>query len=139
MGDVAPIAAAFIRGAVQPIVKLAMVGWPDPFAAVTIGYVVSAAIVLAAGAVRERGWPVRFNRAGWLWFAAVGVCNGLAVFCMFRALALGPVTLVAPLVACYPLATIAFGRAMLGAGGLNRTMAVGVAITVAGVVLLLGA
>jgi len=132
-----PVTAALIRGALQPIVKFGMEGWPNPFAAVTIGYLVSTAVVLACSAVRERGRPVAFNRHGWLWFSAVGACNGMAVFCMFQALALGPVTLVAPLVACYPLATIAFGRLMLGAASMNRWTAIGVGITVAGVVLLL--
>ena len=132
-----PLTAAFIRGALQPIVKFGMEGWPNPFAAVTIGYLVSTAVVLVGSAVKERGRPVAFNRHGWLWFSAVGVCNGLAVFCMFQALALGPVTLVAPLVACYPLATVAFGRLMLGRAGLNRWTAIGVGITVAGIVLLL--
>ncbi len=56
---------------------------------------------------------------------------------MFQALALGSVSLVAPLVACYPLATVAFGRLVLGKAGLHRWTAIGVGITVAGVVLLL--
>jgi drug/metabolite transporter (DMT)-like permease len=58
---------------------------------------------------------------------------------MYAALARGPVTLVAPLVACYPLATLAFGRLLLGAGGLTWTVGLGVATTVAGVALLLRA
>ncbi len=132
-----PVTAALIRGALQPIVKFGMEGWPNPFAAVTIGYLVSTAVVLACSAVKERGRPVAFHRRGWLWFSAVGACNGLAVFFMFQALALGSVTLVAPLVACYPLATVAFGRFMLGAASLNRWTAIGVGTTVAGVVLLL--
>ena len=30
-----PVIAAFIRGAVQPLVKIGMAGWPNPFAAAT--------------------------------------------------------------------------------------------------------
>ena len=56
---------------------------------------------------------------------------------MYAALARGPVAVVAPLVACYPLATLVFSRLLLGAGGLTWTAGVGVAITVAGVALLL--
>jgi drug/metabolite transporter (DMT)-like permease len=132
-----PIAAALVRGAVQPMVKFAMEGWPNPFAAVTAGYLVSAAVVLAVSAARQRSWPVAPNRAGWLWFSAIGVCNGLAVYCMFQALALGSVTLVAPLVACYPVATLAFGRVMHGAESLDRRTIAGVGVTVVGVVMLL--
>lgn len=134
-----PIAAAFIRGMVQPMVKIGLAGWSNPFAAVTIGYLVSMLVVLASGAVRERGWPVAFNRNGWLWFTAVGACNGLAVFSMYQALSHGAVTIVAPLVACYPLATLAFGWAFLGSGSITRQTAIGVGITVAGVALLLAA
>lgn len=134
-----PVAAAFIRGLVQPVVKLGLEDWPNPFAAVTIGYLVSTLVVLGAGAIKERRWPVAFNRGGCLWFSAVGVCNGVAVFGMYAALARGPVTLVAPLVACYPVATLALGRLLLGSASLTRQMAIGVGITVAGVVLLLRA
>ena len=45
----------------------------------------------------------------------------------------------APLVACYPLATLAFNRLLLGTGGLTLGAGLGVAITVAGVVMLLRA
>ena len=134
-----PLAAAFIRGMAQPLVKIGLAGWPNPFAAVTIGYLVSALVVLTSGTVRERGWPVPFIRSGWLWFSAVGVCNGLAVLSMYQALALGPVTLVAPLVACYPLATLAAGWTFSGSAGITRQTVIGVAFTVAGVALLLSA
>ena len=49
----------------------------------------------------------------------VGLLNGLAVLTMYAALARGPVAVVAPLVACYPLATLAFSRLLLGAGSLD--------------------
>ncbi|MBT5455221.1 MAG: DMT family transporter [Rhodospirillaceae bacterium] len=132
-----PLAAAFIRGVVQPLVKIGLEDWPNPFAAVTIGYVVSALVVLISSAANRRGWPVPFNRTGWLWFAAVGLCNGLAVLCLYQALGRGPVSLVAPLVACYPLATLVFGWAFPGGSPLSRQAVVGIGITVAGVAILL--
>lgn len=132
-----PVVAAFIRGVIQPLVKIGLEDWPNPFAAVTIGYIVSAAVVLIASAVRERGWPVSYRPAGWLWFAAVGLSNGLAVLCLYQALGRGPVTLVAPLVACYPLATLAFGRLFPGTAAVPRRAVIGVAVTVAGIALLL--
>lgn len=132
-----PLAAAFIRGLVQPMVKIGLEAWPNPFVPVTIGYLISTLVVLASSAIRERGWPLPFNRAGWLWFSAVGVCNGLAVLAMYQALALAPVTLVAPLVACYPIATLAFNRAFHGPAGLPAQTVVGVGFTVAGIAFLL--
>lgn len=132
-----PLAAAFIRGWVQPLVKIGLVEWPNPFAAVTIGYLVSTLVVFTGSAIRERGWPVSFHRDGWLWFSAVGVCNGLAVLSMYQALSLGSVALVAPLVACYPLATLALGWTFPGTSAITRQTVIGVGITVAGVVVLL--
>lgn len=121
------------------MVKIGLEEWPNPFAAITIGYVVSTLVVFASSAIRERGWPVAFTRNGWLWFSAVGVCNGLAVLSMYQALALGSVTVVAPLVASYPLATLVFGWTFLGSANITRQTIIGVGVTVAGVALLLAA
>jgi drug/metabolite transporter (DMT)-like permease len=132
-----PLAAALIRGLVQPIVKLGLEDWPDPFAAVTVGYAVSATLILALAAMR-RG-PARLIPAGQgrQWFVAVGVVNGLAVLTLYAALARGPVTVVAPLVACYPLFTLLLNRIVLGDRTLSPQLVIGVAVTVAGVAVLL--
>jgi len=132
-----PLAAALIRGLVQPLVKVGLESWPNPFAAVTIGYLVSATVLVVVGRVTVRRSPVAFDRRGLRWFIAVGCCNGLAVLGLYAALARGPVTVVAPVVACYPLATLLFSRLLLGAGELTARMIFGVVVTVAGVVVLL--
>jgi drug/metabolite transporter (DMT)-like permease len=128
--------AACIRGLVQPVVKLGLESWPSPFAATLIGYLISALILLSVGARRAIS---PFRTDGWRWFAPIGLLNGLAVLTLYAALARGPVAVVAPLVACYPLATLAFNRLLLGTGGLTWSAGLGVAITVAGVALLLRA
>jgi drug/metabolite transporter (DMT)-like permease len=131
--------AAFIRGLVQPVVKLGLETWPNPFAATLIGYVMSASVILVTGTSREGAAILPFRNRGWGWFVPVGLLNGAAVLAMYSALARGPVAVVAPLVACYPLATLAFSRLLLGAGGLTLGAGLGVAVTVAGVALLLRA
>ena len=131
--------AAFIRGGAQPVVKLGLEGWPSPFAATMIGYVASASTILLAGAVREGRSAFAVGKRGWAWFVPVGWLNGAALLAIYAALARGPVAVVAPLVACYPLATLGFGRLLLGSGGLTPAVGLGVAVTVAGVVLLLRA
>jgi drug/metabolite transporter (DMT)-like permease len=68
---------------------------------------------------------------------AVGFCNGLAVLLIYAALARGPVTLVAPLFAAYPLVTLALSRLLLRHEPFGPRLALGVAATVAGVVLLI--
>ncbi|SLN72985.1 DMT family transporter [Oceanibacterium hippocampi] len=135
-----PLAAALVRGLVQPVVKFGLIAWPDPIAAATIGYLVSALVVLSIAAMRRREPPAAGNsagRRGRFWFAAVGICNGAAVLALYAALARGPVTLVAPIVACYPLATLALNRILRGDRSLAPSAALGVGLSVAGVALLL--
>ncbi|MEQ9331511.1 DMT family transporter [Thalassobaculum sp.] len=132
-----PLAAALVRGLVQPAVKIGFETWPDPYAAATVGYLVSAAVVTGFAAARGGLPSPRADRAGILWFAAVGLCNGAAVVTLYAALARGPVALVAPLVATYPLATLALGALVLRGVRIGPRVAVGVAVTVAGVALLL--
>ena len=129
--------AAFIRGLVQPIVKLGLTHWPSAYAATLISYIMSATFILSVAAIREGSAIVTAWRKGWRWFIPVGLLNGLAVLAMYGALARGPVTVVAPLVACYPLATLAFSRLLLKSTSLAWGAAIGVAVTVAGVALLL--
>lgn len=132
-----PLAAALIRGLVQPAVKVGFETWPDPYAAATIGYLVSAVVVMAFAGLRGGLPSARARPAGVAWFAAVGLCNGAAVVTMYAALARGPVALVAPLVATYPLATLAFGAVFLRGVRIGPRIVLGVAVTVAGVALIL--
>lgn len=134
-----PLVAALIRGLIQPAVKIGLQSWPDPFAAALIGYLVSSVVVVAMSTARERRGPLAGDRQGLLWFAAVGLCNGMAVLTLYAALARGPVALVAPLVASYPLATLAFGALLLGRVTLDRRVVLGVVVTVVGVAVLLAA
>jgi drug/metabolite transporter (DMT)-like permease len=129
--------SAFVRGLVQPVVKLGFTYWPSAFAATLISYLMSAGLILSVGAIRDGAAIIPGWRTGWQWFVPVGLLNGLAVLSMYAALARGPVAVVAPLVACYPLATLAFSRLVLGPVGLARSALLGVGVTVAGVALLL--
>ncbi len=130
-----PIAAALVRGVTQPLVKFGLQSWPNPFAAVTIGYLVSAIVILSLRAMSREPAP-----GGWShvpWFMAVGLCNGSAVLALYAALSLGPVSVVAPLVAMYPVITLALDRLLRRGQRLGRSVVAGVGISVGGVVLLL--
>jgi drug/metabolite transporter (DMT)-like permease len=72
-----------------------------------------------------------------LWFAAVGLCNGLSVLAMYGALEYGPVAVISPLIASYRLVTLLLSRAFLRKEHLSPQLIVGVRVTVCGVVLLL--
>jgi drug/metabolite transporter (DMT)-like permease len=131
-----PLGAAAIRGLIQPVTKLGLALWPSPFAAVLIGYSVSC-LVIAGAAWLRGGIPVGpVPRAGLAWFAAVGLCNGAAVLALYAALPRGSVLLVSPLVATYPLVTLALAALFLRAARIDARQIAGVVLTVIGAVTL---
>jgi drug/metabolite transporter (DMT)-like permease len=132
-----PLGASAIRGFVQPVVKLGLERWPNPMAAVVIGYTVSSAVLIVAALVSGRPPARSFNRAGMLWFAAVGLCNGTSVLSMYAALGRAPVTLVSPLIATYPLVTLVLSLCFLKRERVDARLAAAMAIMVGGVVLVL--
>jgi drug/metabolite transporter (DMT)-like permease len=132
-----PLAAAALRGITQATVKLGLETWPSPLAAALIGYVVSTIVVLTAVRLRTGRFVAKAPARGLLWFAGVGWCNGIAALLMYAALSTGPVTLVSPLVATYPLVTVGLSLLMLRKIEISLRLALAVALTVAGVALLI--
>ena len=133
----APLGAAMMRGGIQPAIRHGLELWPDPFAAALIGYTVSSLVVIVAALTGGRRRASPLDHRGIAWFAAVGMVNGLAVLAMYAALARGPVALVSPIVALYPLATLAIGAWLLHAERPSGRHLAGVLSAVAGVILLL--
>ena len=131
-----PLGAAFLRGIAQPMVKWGLLDWPSPFAAVTIGYVVSAMIMGGIIMILHRSgdWQTSSNI---FWFIAVGIINGAAVLLLYLALSRGSVTIVAPLVACYPLITLILNYIVFDRSVPLRFSLIGILITIVGVGLLL--
>ena len=119
------------------MIKLGLDRWPNPIAAAVIGYTVSSAVLILAALVPGRASEHKFDRHGALWFATVGLCYGSAVLSMYAALGCGPVTLVSPLIATYPLVTLLLSFQFLKRERVDGRLVAAVAITVGGVVLLL--
>src|SRR5246500_3414935 len=132
-----PVAASAIRGVIQPIVKFGFEWWPNPIAAVVVSYTVSSAVLIFSALARAGGTIPEIDHRGALWFAAVGLCNGLSVLAMYAALEYGPVAIVSPLIAGYPLVTLLLSRALLGKENVGPQLIAGVTGAVCGVVLLL--
>ena len=125
-----------LRGISQPLIKIGLIGWPSPVAAVTIGYITSSlAIGLFAFFRGEKA--LRLPLSGVAWFTATGLVNGLAVLLLYMALELGSVAVVAPLIACYPLFTLILNRIFFGDSGLSNLSVAGIGLTVFGISLLL--
>ena len=132
-----PLGAAALRGLVPPVIKLGLDLWPSPIAAGLVGYIMSTVTVVTVEKIRNGSFIAKASRTGRLWFMGIGLCNGLATMLLYAALGAGPVSLVVPLIATFPLFTvvlsvIAFGRLENG-----FRLAGGTVLTVAGVVLIL--
>jgi drug/metabolite transporter (DMT)-like permease len=132
-----PWSAALLRALAQVLAKGGLVLWPNPFVAALLGYSVSAVVVWTAGTLVPGGAAPAFNCRGAGWFAVTGLLNGAMLLSMYAALATGPVHVVAPIVATYPLFTLALSAVLLRQERLSRRLIGGVALTVAGVVILL--
>ena len=133
---VLPLSAALIRGAIQPAIKTALAIWPEPMAAAAIGYTTSTIVILLL--VGRRAWRVGpADRHGVMWFSLVGLFNGAATFLLSAALGLGSITLVAPLVALFPLLAVVLSLVMLRGERLHALGLLGIATSVGGVMLLL--
>jgi drug/metabolite transporter (DMT)-like permease len=131
-----PLAAALVRGAIQPAIKTGLALWPEPLAAAAIGYALSSVVIVSL--VGRRAWregPA--IRSGVLWFVSVGFANGSATFLLYAALGLGSITVVAPLVALFPLMGVVMSFFFLKGEQLHVLGLLGILTSVAGVILLL--
>ena len=131
-----PLAAALVRGAIQPAIKTGLALWPEPLAAAAIGYALSSVVIVSlVGRRALREGPA--IRSGVLWFLAVGFANGSATFLLYAALGLGSITVVAPLVALFPLIGVVLSWIFLRGEQLHAIGLLGILVSVAGVILLL--
>ncbi len=130
-----PVAAAARRALAQVLTKAGLALWASPYAAGLIGYSVSAVVILAA--TRLRGPREPADRRATPWFVATGMLNGASLFLMYTALAKGKVALVSPIIATYPLFTLALSLLFLPHERVPPRVALGALLTVAGVAVLL--
>lgn len=131
-----PLAAALVRGSIQPAIKAGLSIWPEPLAAAAIGYSLSTVVIVClAGRRALAAGPA--DRRGVGWFLAVGMCNGTGTFLLYAALGLGSIALVAPLVAVFPLFAVVLSYLFLRDERLHAIGLLGIVTSVAGVILLL--
>jgi drug/metabolite transporter (DMT)-like permease len=127
-----PLSGALLRGLAQAGAKVGLLLWPSAFAASLIGYGVSSITVLGVSRL-ARGERPRVTRRDLAWFALTGLLNGSAVLLMYSALSRAPVSLVAPIVASYPLVTALLSALVLRQEALTLRTVAGALVTVAGV------
>lgn len=131
-----PLAAALVRGAIQPVIKTGLALWHEPLAAAAIGYSLSMVVIVSLVGRRALavGPP---DPVGRLWFVGVGMANGTATFLLYAALGLGSIAVVAPLVAVFPLIAVLLSYLFLRGERLHAIGLLGILVSVFGVILLL--
>lgn len=102
-----PIAAALMRGAAHALYKLALVGLPDPIAGVLI--TVSVAFLAILFVFLLQGRTIPSLNMGYAWFGTSGVINAIGMLCFIKALAIGQVVTVSPIIAAAPMFTLLTG------------------------------
>lgn len=132
-----PLGAALLRGIVPPVIKLGLEIWPSPIGAGLTGYIFSTITVLLVERLRNGHFLVRAPLSGRLWFAVTGICNGLGTLLLYAAVGAGPITLVAPLIATYPLVTVGLSALVLTHVRITARLVAGVTLAVGGVILVL--
>lgn len=132
-----PLAAALLRGIAPPVIKIGLEIWPNPIGAGLTGYIFSTLTVLTLERIRNGHFIARGPNIGRLWFALTGIVNGIGTLLLYLAVGAGPVTLVAPLIATYPLVTVGLSALVLSNVRITARLVTGVAMTVAGVALIL--
>jgi uncharacterized membrane protein len=132
-----PLGASVMRGVVPPIIKVGLEVWPNPVAAGLTGYIASTLTVLTVERIRTGRFVTQAPWSGRMWFALNGICNGTGTLLLYLALGAGPVSLVAPLYATYPLFTVGMSAIFLGNVRITFRLVAGTALTVGGVVLIL--
>ncbi len=133
-----PIAGAILRGFAQAGARAGLLIWGNPFAASVVGYLVSSATVLGVSRTRDnnRSKP---SRTSIVWLAITGTLNGSALVMMYSALAVAPVSTVAPIIAAYPLVTVAVSALFLRQEIISHRATAGALITVAAIIYLVAA
>ena len=102
-----PLVAALARGVSHPVIKLGLNGLPSPMTAALITSTVSVVVLYAVHVSTGRRLPP-WNR-GYPWFALCGIINGVGIVALNKALELGTVVVVSPLIAATPAFTLLTG------------------------------
>ncbi len=126
--------AAWVRAVSQILGSWGLDMLPVPLMAAWTSFTVAFVISLGAYRVNTGKLPLDLPRRGVAWCAVSGLSCAAAIFCMYTALEIGPVVVVAPLIAINPaftlLVAIAFRQEALGARSV-----LGVIVAIAGVVM----
>jgi drug/metabolite transporter, DME family len=128
-------AAAMVRGLNHTVGRFGLGIMPNPLMAGFLSSTVAFLGSLVLYRVRNRRFPERPSRAGVPYMILTGMmaCGGMAF--LYSALQVGTVVVVSPLIATYPVFTLIIAVA-IGMEQFNRRILAGVALVVAGVIVI---
>ena len=124
--------AAALRGINHVIGKVGIDLLANPLMAGFSSIGVSVVVLGVAYRWRRGRWPGRIPRQGLVYFSLAGLCIAFGMGCLFAALLVGTVTVVAPIVAAYPVVTLLVSVA-LGDERISGKVLAGVALVMVGV------
>jgi len=127
--------AAIVRGLNHTIGKWGLESMPNPFMASFVSFAVSFCSAFLVYRLRTGTFVVRVPRIGLGYFVVTGVIIAVAVLCMYAGLTTGPVVVVSPIIAAYPVFTL-LTALMFKQESLSGKIAAGVLLVVGGVVLI---
>jgi drug/metabolite transporter (DMT)-like permease len=108
-----PVLAAVGFALRDTVSRLGLVGFPYPLVAAGVATLASLAVMAAIGAVQRGTGRVRLELPALPLLLVAGACEGAAYLVMWRALTVGAVSLVSPLVHTQPIFTIALAAVFL--------------------------
>lgn len=126
---------AAIRGINHIIGKVGIDLLPNPFMAGFCSFAVSFILLGAVYRWRRGRWPGRLPRPGLICFCITGLCVALGAGFLYMALLVGTVTVVAPIVASFPVFTLLVAAALRDERITGKVLS-GVALVVVGVVVI---
>lgn len=129
--------AAAIRGLNHTVGRFGLKLMPNPFMAGFVSFVVAffCALVWYRFSKGNLPKPGQLNRRGIILLSMTGVGVGIAIWCMYGALAFGQVLVVSPIVAAYPMFSL-MTSVMFKEETVTRRIVAGVLIVICGVALI---
>jgi len=131
-----PLLAALVRASGDGVTKFAMLDLPSPYFAGLVSFSVSLIVAMSFYGVRHRTFPRIGIRYGTGWYFLAGTINAISVFCLNKALQLGDLIVVVPIVSASPIITLLISVIFIRREKINRYSFLAVFLVVPGVVII---
>ena len=131
-----PLLAALVRASGDGVTKFAMLDLPSPYFAGLVSFSVSLIVATSFYGVRHRTLPRMGIRYGTGWYFLAGTINAISVFCLNKALQLGDLIVVVPIVSASPILTLFISVLFIRRENINRYSILAVFLVVPGVVII---